>query len=712
MFTVVIAEKSHIDAIEEYGIFLKPLLKKSNIHFCEWVPGENNLTLSVPNLRETVGSRDEWRAILLCDESGIGEKNPFDQIKPQLPKYPELIVPSVKDEEEITKEEVDKKVKEAKRNAKTAQAPAAPVVVESREALLERLEAEYEEKRKQYFVDLKDAKFKAFAEASNNPLTRLATFLCYDKAVIHGKDTLANEDPAFAEYIEESKEKERLRKEILDSDVKMEIAAPVELVCIAKRTYTEEEYDINNSWASHMEGEYSKFTDWNMYYNKMRYLIFDILPKNHRNYTNDYIKFLYTILLVAEHEAPRGALRSDRVYNITCENNKEALDSTLSLYDAKLAMTEEILEGRLRELKNKPFKAVEDEDVQATYCTETPVLVSSAQHVSRDGFYAKPKQIGLTGNCPRNELTVWGNTFDTAKKTLALVMKQSKRAVRKAAADMHTMINPDLNKAGLLNEFQVEDVTEFTDHQERAMVDVPTRDLGNMSEFLEEMEKQNKMITKAMMGRMTRNTALVIGIVSILIYLIGFLPLLLSNYASDTSKMVALIIIGVVTLLMVLLGILRLLIFRSHIRKMLKEYNGIMRDIEEDIDDTEKKFTEYLTHTLSSIKGFAVLEFLGDYKDPNSQKMLVIRKHLADIRRNREELKDIYGSYISGTYVFGEDQLKPYEFNFDRGVDYTYEIPFNTDHMSRMEFMQPGNTVYVPIDFLERIVLRREELYE
>jgi hypothetical protein len=48
VFTVVISEQVHLDSIKEYGAFLKPFLKNSNIAFCQWNPEGRTLQEAVP----------------------------------------------------------------------------------------------------------------------------------------------------------------------------------------------------------------------------------------------------------------------------------------------------------------------------------------------------------------------------------------------------------------------------------------------------------------------------------------------------------------------------------------------------------------------------------------------------------------------------------------------------------------------------------------
>lgn len=65
MFTVIIAEKEHIDRIREYDIFLSPFADHRHIALCRWYPEKDTLAEAVPELRETVAREKTWRALIL-----------------------------------------------------------------------------------------------------------------------------------------------------------------------------------------------------------------------------------------------------------------------------------------------------------------------------------------------------------------------------------------------------------------------------------------------------------------------------------------------------------------------------------------------------------------------------------------------------------------------------------------------------------------------
>ena len=82
MYTVIIAEKKHFDAIEQNKLYFKPFLDRLNedVVFCEWNVGGNNFYDCVPNLVGLVGRHKSWRAVILKDDDKAACINPFDSI--------------------------------------------------------------------------------------------------------------------------------------------------------------------------------------------------------------------------------------------------------------------------------------------------------------------------------------------------------------------------------------------------------------------------------------------------------------------------------------------------------------------------------------------------------------------------------------------------------------------------------------------------------
>ncbi len=65
---------------------------------------------------------------------------------------------------------------------------------------------------------------------------------------------------------------------------RLDISLPSEVICVARRTYTQRSEEIHSAWGEHVEQQYRRFPDWNLYFDKMRYLVFDLPPENYQSY--------------------------------------------------------------------------------------------------------------------------------------------------------------------------------------------------------------------------------------------------------------------------------------------------------------------------------------------------------------------------------------------------------------------------------------------
>lgn len=656
MFTVVIAEQAHLDSIEQYRTFLRPFLDRPGIAVCRWRQNGKTLEEAVPELYETVSRHASWRAIVVCDEEGLEQKNPFD-----LSHYVEP------------------------------------------ERLADMEFADYCALRR-------EKKEEAFRQAAKKPLTMLMTWLCQSPIVTEGLNNYRNDDPEFAEYLDEFYAKENLRKQIINGRLP-EIALPKEVICVAKRCCNKEASDIYNSWSNNPDIRYSRFYDWNMYFDKMRYLIFDILPKNHRNYEFDYIRFLYALMLLAENEVPLAALNPNRVYTLECHNNEDALRGLLLRYDAKLAATQEHIGNEIEKLLSREMPRLSNRDAEMIFRSNVAVPVVLTNDFDRKTLFIPHSNLGLSTDCPRSEAISWDVGVRESRKALGRFLKQPRRSVKKAAADMRRMDTADLDHALQLNEFQLEDVAEYVADEEMRMIGTETSDLYNIKQYTDQMQAQDKRVQSIIATRMTRRVTIGVGLAALICFLAGFLPMFFTNAKTTKSFLFSLLFTAVGVGIMLLTSWITLRCLRRPLRGGYSGYNGIMAGIVNDVETSLSDYSLYLSHACNVMRGNSVLNFCSEHENPEDTKIRVLRKHEADLECQRQELRDVFGMFLP-------DNLEPEEgedfFNFDfaRPVDFVYPIPFAASQSTKIEFMQKGNYVQVPVDFVKRISVRREELYD
>ena len=655
MFTVVITEQLHLDGIAEYQTFLEPFLNCPEVALCRWQPGGATLAEAVPELAATVARHEQWRLIVVCPDDRIDRKNPFDLVS-------------------WTPPTADKDWEQA-----------------------------------EYLQQLLQARTEAYAQAVKQPLTKLMTWLCEGPTVTEPAEELL-EDPEFAAYVADALEKERLRREII-GDFVPDFTLPAEIICLSMRCCADTTYDIRTSWSRKPDSLYSRFYDRNLYFDKMRYVVFDVLPKNHRNYTFDYIRFLYSLMLLAHHGTPQSSLNPNLVYTLVCDTDEDALRDLLGRYDSMLASSQAFITRKCQELERKDLPRLSDKDAKNLYCTNMAVPVPNTGEFERDTLYVSPKGIGLAGDCPRDEAGVWGNKYRTSRRALGKFLKTPVRSLRKATAQLRRMTTADLDQAGRLNDYQLEDVAEFIRDEELQMIATPTSDLTNPAAFTGRLDKQNKHLKSVMERRMTRGWTIGLGIAALVCYIIGFIPMFFSNHAEKQQTGIAWSYFGIGAGLLLLAAFIILLFLRRPVRKGYSDYNGIMRDIENEVDGSLRQFSLYLGHACNVMRGYSVLNFRKEKENPDVTRVRIYKKHLKDIEGRRLELGDVFGFFLPQEPQ-EVDPAKGYDYDFTRPVDFPYPMPYNAGHKTFIDFLQKGNQVEVPVDFVRSLCVRREELYD
>lgn len=652
MFTVVITEQARLDSIQEYKAFLAPFLRDPNVAWCRWNTGGEVLADMVPELAATVSRHQHWRLIAVCPDTGIDRKNPFDLV--------DWVPLREKDFPDTDS----------------------------------------------YLTQLQQAKHKAYAQAARQPLTRLMTWLCQSPMVTSGLNN-AQEDPEFAAYVADSREKERLRRQIL-GDSTPEFALPEEVICLSLRCCPDTGYDVLSSWTQRPDSLYSRFYDRNLYFDRMRYLLFDILPKNHRNYPFDYIRFLYTLMLLACNDTPQSALKPNWVYRLECETDEAALCALLGDYEQKLVATEEYLRTQYEKLEQQELPRLSDRDARTLYCAGFPVSVPNTGDFPRGELYVSTSGIGLAGDCPTDEQETWRSRHRSSRRALGRFLKTPGRALRKATAQLHLMSTADLEQAGRLDSYQLEEVADFTREEEMRMIASPVTD---MAEYTRQLDAQNQRILDATERRMTRRWTIILGVSSLVIYLLGLLPLLFTNSDAQQTLTEAMLYCAIGGGCLLLVGFITLFFLRRPVIRGYRDYNAIMRTAETEADASLERAGVYLTHACNMMRGYSVLNYRRETERPEVIRMRLCKKHMLDVERVRQELEEVFGIMLPENPARPDVTLR-YPYDFSRPVDFSYPIPYTAGQKSRVDFLQKGHTVEVPVDFVRSLQVRREELYE
>ena len=696
MFTVLIAEKEHIDAIrQENKLFFEPFLESKELAFCYWNPKGQNLEDSVPGLLDTVGRRKDWRAVIInnCTIESSKTRNPFDVVDNSV--LDSLNAPAQQPQED---ESLDK----------------------------------WESAWKEYYDALTAEKEIVYKSALENPLQKLSTWLCFrpedyihnevhEKQDVHDwamekigrndiKPSVKLELLERDQYKRELRLKENLRRTFVDEKY-LNVNYPSEVYCISLRAAENNYFDPDAYWTIRQDSQYSKFADRNMYFDRMRFLVFDILSPSHRDFRSDYIRFLASILIFISNPVPGSAMQSRHLYQLEVESDDDPLCTLVTSYDRKLANTYEVIENEMEKIRSEVPGELTDKAAEALFCTPKDVTVLLDDSCDPEKVFAE-KDYGLFFDSPENEHHKWNRDYNTSKKELAYIAKQQSRSVCKSVSQMHLSSEITNVNISRLTPLQVDDIREYTNAAEDTMVASIPSDLTDITAYTKRMADASEEVKKTISRRMTRKTGVILTTICLGLFLICFLPFLFANNGTPQTVTTAIILSVISLVVLAIILLISLFVMRSSVVNAVKGYNNTAKEIMNDVHSSMKEFSKYLSASCNVRRGHAVQNYAKKNLDEYTKSLRIRKKHQEDIRRKRAHLEENYSDYLGDRSCSDETMSRPYDYDFDQTTEYSYPAPFLAGDTRQIEFISNGNFVTVPSSFVRRITVRMEGIYE
>ena len=696
MFTVLIAEKEHIDAIrQENKLFFEPFLENKELTFCCWNPSGQNLQDSVPGLLDAVGRRKDWRAVIInnCTIASSKQRNPFDVV--EYSALDTLQTPSEQPQEGET---------------------------------LEQWELDW----KEYYRTLTAEKEVIYKRALEHPLQKLVTWLCFrpedyihnevqEKQDVHdwamemlGRDEMK---PSVKLELLERKQykcelrlKEKLRRTFIDEKY-LNVTYPSEVYCISPRAVENNYFDPDTYWNIRQDSQYSAFADRNMYFDRMRFMVFDMLSPTHCDFRSDYIRFLASILIFASNIIPGSAMQARRLYQLEVESDDEPLCTLVTSYDRKLAATYDVIENEKDKIKSEIPGELTDKAAEALFCKPQDVSVLLDESCEPEKVFVE-KDYGLFFDSPENEHYKWIRDYSTSKKALNYIAKQQLRSVRKSVSKMHLSSEISDVNISRLTPIQVDDIREYANAAEDVMVSSIPNDLTDTTHYIQRMEDASENVKKIINRRMTRKTGVILSAICLSLYFICFLPFLLSNNGTLQTVISALILSAVSLGILGIILLVSLFFMRCSVVNAVKEYNNTAREIINDIHLSLKQFSKYLSASCNVRRGHAVENYVQKNLDEYTKSLRIRKKHQEDIRKRRAYLAESYQDYLRDRSFCDETMSHPYDYDFEQTTEYPYPAPFLAGDYRQIEFISKGNFVTVPSSFITRVLARMEGIYD
>lgn len=696
LFTVLIAEKQYIDAIRlENKLFFEPFLENKELAFCCWNPEGQNLKDSVPELIDTVGRKKEWKAVIIdsCTDEQAKQKNPFDKI--DCSELCDLTEPSEK-----------------------------PVDQENWN--------DWEKSWESYYSLLNSKKEAIYKRALEIPMQKLTTWLSFiptdfvlndvsEKDDIHewalneigqgeSNSLIRMENLEREQYRRVLRMKEMLRREFV-GDNQLGIAYPKEIYCISKRTSENGFFDPESFWNTHSKNEYSEFCDRNMYLDKLRFLVFDVLPDTHKNSRHDKIKFLSAMLVFSSNVVPSSTMEPRKLYVLECKNDDTPLFTLATSYDKKLAATYEVIDNEIDRIYSEIPGELTDKIAESLFCSPVNVEVKLDENCDFDALYCED-DFSLVSSSPESDVERWQENIKGVQKSYSNIIRQQRRAVKKGIDRLN--LSSELSEANVsrLTKFQLDDIRDYTENAENEMVVSLPPDLDGTSKYDEIIQEKSDAVKSILEKRISKFTSAIVIMLILLLTVVLYIPFITANLSTPEATSSALGILGFILSVLAISLVITVILLKLPLKKAIKDFNNTMRNVAEELNDGMRKYSKYFSLSCNVRRGHKVQRYAEKNVDEYTKSIRIRRKHQEDIRKTRAELEEKYSEFIGESKYYENTMIQPYDYDFDRKIEYTYAAPFLTGFCKSIDFLEAGNRVEVPSGYITSISVRMEEIYD
>ncbi len=737
MFTVIFAEKETIKLFEETKMFFGPLYNSEQVVFCEWDKEAKDFDTMVPDLYDLIEYQTEWRALILYDD-GFEKLNPFD-----FTGYSESFY-SKKDrswdylrnrrEQRIAAYENAVSNPLVKLTTALSGVPGFKSVISNDEYSLlmsgQMQTYEYMLKKQLEVVncsemavrfdkyqrdDLKrfvaeeniDLLISYFKSADTSGIINLVS----DVEILNFIRFIGNDpvyfDPEYTECLIENTKKHELLTDIADS-FSMKDKLPMEVVCVSPRTFDFEKVEQDIKWKKKDENSSSRFAIFNLYNEKLKFILFDILPKDNKQYKFDQIKYLCLLLIIANNDIPQGVINANNVYKAQIDFNSDIVTRICEKYISKLRATQLLLKDIEIQLEHDRESAVDNRTAQRLFESDINIPVKITAETNEADLYAEYNGIGLSTDCPSEESVYWNQQYRDINKSFVRYLREPRRAVKTAVSDglrKNNYINDD--RTLLLTENQMEDVNFHIAELEQKIAETTTTHLFDTKRYVEQMQNADKEIKRGIAQRMTKSKTVITGLVAVLAYFIGFVPLLFGNLNTAKSFLFSLMLTGILVGTLAVIGFIYLLDLKRKLVNRIKHFNYVMSGICNQINGSLSQFSHYISCVCNLMRDFSVLKKRDSAVDKAKR---ILSYHNMQITEKVKHVYEMFSKYVD----FGKVSVKecaPYEYDFTVLKDYQYEMP-SIYSKKRIVYLQHGNEITIPIDYVDSITLTREELYD
>ena len=674
MYTVIICPQHIItDCQKKYHLYLKPFIDSNQFVFCEWNPYGKTLDETLPNLRDVIRNVSKWNALVIVDATiysieQLSKQNPFNYIDCEKTPF------HFDDYQQVLtyRQETEAKMNQAFEN---------PLV-----------------KLSNWLLGIS---FRNFISDFNT-----LDINCLNETNYFEQLEAEQIDPVDLEVdLANQKRYKRLTQTFLENGELFN--PPQSLLTLMIRTKESSFKQEQDAWNEHEEYDYTNFFYENLYHERMRYLLSDIPYINGRMDEIEYFRLLTLAMVLASNDIPNNIVKAYRVYHVEVHINQQRVSKLCQRYRSKLKATLRLLDEMEQKIDFYNAQPIQSQELFEFLTRNIQLPIALSEIVNSQELYANQEGYGLSNDCPQSEEARWSQEYKRIEEVLKKCFREPIRLLkRKIQYDFRRNIHIEDERLLHINRFQKEDVMLNVVEEEKKMIQANISHFSKSRNIQKNVDQRYHEILTYMEERMNRYQTIMISLICLVLFTIGFLPVLMSWKQSNAINIHCLLLIVISLGLFIGIGLIYLFIIRYKMIRKIKRFNHEMKKVEEQLNSSLEGFSQYLSHACNVMRSNSVLRQI---ERGNAMKKNVLNFHRIDIQICMKHAEILFSKFLNKN-AFIDTKEEAYRYDFSLKQHYDYEVPYHDEE--EIEFLQLGNNINVPVDFLERVTLRREELYD
>lgn len=681
MYTVLILSRKAIDSYHEYEPIMAINEKSDGIGVCTWYESANTIDTAVPELSGLIRRRKQWRAIVVQtelpekeDKYSVLNNNPFDYSVDETPnsEYPFL-----------AKELVDGKEIEKIVPSKY------PMVLISQ--LLGGIPV-------------------------RSPDFILQTALDHHTKLGVENDEDETKDPVHERITERKIITQKQRNEDLRHYKKLceewgqqfatvgSVPAEILLIRLRKVSFLGIENQVQGDWKGSVEAQSSMFWNRMGYPNLCRFLTFDVDMRGQITEQGDMFRFWNAVLLLAGNRINSDTLQPYRLYRLDVRLNQEKLQENVQEAVNRLNYAQ----YRVEQVSGQQQRKKANEEEQEPPNIDVPIKLDLISAINK-GNIPLPQPFGALTKGKEIDFAAWGRYTSEAAKTWNEQQTAIRRLLGKTAEKTRKACIVDETQVKPLSEYQKEDLIDQLDQNYVTILEeqetLPVLRKKYMTDNLRIADEEVRKHIDRQLSISRMAILITIFLLSVTIAMgCAFYHLQSPWYIP------ACYILG--TIIVFLCGITVSLTHNNHkLNKRTKTYYAEYAQAQTKLLESGSHLAAFFGHVGTSMRGKSFLFALDSLEKKQQEAIDATNRKTKALFRFQEMLSK-WCDALQLNINFDDHNAMEEMIDNRRSIDFELLSTLTVSRDCRVEINKTGVTIKGVYDFVDNLMIEREEIYD